>query len=72
MEDHIKEENKLLFNLQQALTQEFAVDLWDDCMTLSQDSDILGFYQNYKLLANEYHNQKNKELELESDKALSS
>ncbi len=59
MEDHIKEENRLLFNLQQSLLREFKVDLWEESLELSKDCDILGFYQNYKLLAREYYAQKN-------------
>ena len=51
MEDHHKEETKLLHTLRERLMLEFGIDVWEEALTADWDQDLVKFYYNYKRIA---------------------
>lgn len=49
MEDHDKEEHRLLISLKEALIKETKQDVWDEAINIDADS-LTQFYYNYKNL----------------------
>ncbi len=67
MEDHNKEEQRLLRNLKAALEKEFVVDCWEEAIAIDPEQDVLALYYNYEKIAYE---KISKELQLEKDSKL--
>ncbi len=55
LEDHYKEETRLLTALRNGLIAEFGVNCWDEALKADKDQDLLGLYKNYKKLAARQH-----------------
>jgi len=55
MEDHDREENKMLFELKQSLMKEFGVDLWDETLIEVADGNLVDFYYTYRQLTSIYN-----------------
>ena len=51
MEDHHKEETKLLHTLREKLILEFGMNVWDEVLTSDWEQDLVKFYYNYKRTA---------------------
>jgi hypothetical protein len=71
MEDHYKEENRILNKLKEELKKEFVVDVWVEALKKDINQDLLGLYHNYKKIAYDKlqnTDQQSKELELEQNR----
>ena len=55
MQDHDREENKMLFELKQSLIKEFGVDLWDETLIEVADGSLVDFYYTYRQLTLMYN-----------------
>ena len=71
MEDHYKEENRLLTNLRDGLIQEFGVNCWNEALKADINQDLIGLYNNYKKLAAKHYETESQKLELEKNRNVS-
>lgn len=51
MQDHDREENKMLHELKQSLIKEFGVDIWDEALDQVDGGNLIDFYYTYRQLA---------------------
>jgi hypothetical protein len=50
MQDHDREENKMLHELKHSLIKEFGVDIWDEALDQVDGGNLIDFYYTYRQL----------------------
>jgi hypothetical protein len=51
MQDHDREENKMLHELKESLIKEFGIDIWDEALDQVDGGNLKDFYYTYRQLA---------------------